>query len=275
VRLPVVTCESVSPPIHQTRMNHLRITYIGGPTMLLELDGTRILTDPTFDPEGGDYPSGPVTLHKLSPPAIQMKDLPPIDYVLLSHDHHFDNLDRAGRQSLASAKLVLTTAEGAQRLGGNSFGMNPWESQDLHAPNRRLRVIATPARHGPAGLERGAVIGFVVQFGNASDHTVYISGDTVWYEGVAEVARRFPANTAILHIGAARVPEVGPFHLTMTSEEAVQAAKAFTDAVVVPAHFEGWAHFSEGKGTILGAFRAAGMESRLFWPRAGEATEVP
>ena len=74
-------------------MNHLRITYIGGPTMLLELDGTRILTDPTFDPEGGDYPSGPVTLHKLSPPAIQMKDLPPIDYVLLSHDHHFDNLD--------------------------------------------------------------------------------------------------------------------------------------------------------------------------------------
>ena len=265
-----------SPRIHQTRMNHFRVTYIGGPTMLLELDETRILTDPTFDPGGGDYPSGPVTLHKLSAPAIQLKDLPPIDYVLLSHDHHFDNLDREGRQSLKSAKLVLTTAEGAQRLGGNSFGMKPWESHDLQvAPNRRLRVIATPARHGPAGLERGAVIGFVVQFGNSSDQSVYISGDTVWYEAVAEVARRFPAKTAILHIGAAQVPEVGPFHLTMTSEEAVEAAKAFADAVVVPTHFEGWAHFSEGKDAILRAFRAAGMESRLFWPKAGEPTEVP
>jgi L-ascorbate metabolism protein UlaG (beta-lactamase superfamily) len=61
----------------------------------------------------------------------------------------------------------------------------------------------------------------------------------------------------------------------MTSEEAVEAAKAFTDAVIVPTHFEGWAHFSEGKDAILRAFRAAGMESRLLWPKAGEATEVP
>jgi L-ascorbate metabolism protein UlaG (beta-lactamase superfamily) len=257
-------------------MNSLRITYIGGPTMLLEFDGTRVLTDPTFDLGGGDYPAGPVTLHKLSPPAISLKELPSIDYVLLSHDHHSDNLDHAGRQSLALAKLVLTTAEGAQRLGGNSFGINPWESRDLQiAGNRMLRVVATPARHGPAGLERGAVIGFVVQFGDSADQSVYISGDTVWYEGVAEVARRFPAKTVILHIGAARVREVGPFHLTMTSEEAVEAAKAFPDATIVPTHFEGWAHFSEGKDSILHAFRGAGLESRLLWPRAGEATEAP
>jgi len=257
-------------------MKPLRITYVGGPTMLLDFDGTRILTDPTFDPGGGDYPSGPVTLHKLAPPAIQLKDLPPIDYVLLSHDHHFDNLDHAGRQSLSSAKFVLTTAEGAQRLGGNSFGMIPWQSRDLPiSGNRILRVIATPARHGPAGLERGAVVGFVLQFGESADQSVYISGDTVWYEGVAEVAQRFPARTVILHIGAARVPEVGPFHLTMTSEEAVEAAKAFPEAVIVPTHFEGWAHFSEGKNDILRAFRDTGMERRLFWPRAGEAIEVP
>jgi hypothetical protein len=61
----------------------------------------------------------------------------------------------------------------------------------------------------------------------------------------------------------------------MTSEEAVEAAKAFPDATIVPTHFEGWAHFSEGKDNVLRAFRAAGLENRLLWPRAGEATEVP
>lgn len=119
------------------------------------------------------------------------------------------------------------------------------------------------------------MIGFVLHFLDSPQESVYISGDTVWYEGVTEIARRFPITTAILHIGAARVPEVGPFHLTMTSEEAVQAAKAFANALIVPTHFEGWAHFSEGKEDILRAFRGAGMEERLFWPKAGQSVEIP
>jgi L-ascorbate metabolism protein UlaG (beta-lactamase superfamily) len=256
-------------------MSTLRITYIGGPTMLLDFDGVRILTDPTFDPAPNDYPSGPVTLHKIAPPAIQLEELGPFDYVLLSHDHHSDNLDRTGRESLQRAKFVLTTTEGAQRLGGNSVGLATWQTHDLQTEkNRTLRVVATPARHGPAGMDRGAVVGFVVFFTDLPQESVYISGDTVWYEGVAETSRRFPVQTAILHIGAAKVPEVGPFHLTLTSEEAVQAAKAFSDAVIVPTHFEGWTHFSEGKEDILRAFRSAGLEQRLLWPKPGQAIEV-
>jgi L-ascorbate metabolism protein UlaG (beta-lactamase superfamily) len=251
-------------------MNHLHITYIGGPTMLLDFGGTRILTDPTFDPAGSEYASGPAALRKLSPPSFQPEQLPSFDYVLLTHDHHFDNLDRAGRQSLQRARLFFTTPEGAQRLVGNTIGMSPWDNHDLQIADRILRIVATPACHGPAGRERGAVIGFVVFFTDSPEQSLYVSGDTVWHEGVAEVARCFPVQTAVLHIGAARVPEVGPFHLTMTSEEAVQAAKAFSQAIIVPTHFEGWAHFSEGKEDILRAFRAAGMEQRLCWPKAGE-----
>jgi L-ascorbate metabolism protein UlaG (beta-lactamase superfamily) len=265
-------------PLHsiQKTMSTFRITYIGGPTMLLDFDGIRILTDPTFDPAPGDYPSGPVTLRKLGSPAIPLEELGSLDYVLLSHDHHSDNLDRAGRESLSRAKAVLTTSEGAQRLGGNSVGLIPWQAHDIETGTKRtLRVVATPGRHGPAGMDRGAVIGFVAFFTDSPEKSVYVSGDTVWYEGVAETARRFPVQTAILHIGAARVPEVGPFHLTLTSEEAVQAAMAFHDAVIVPTHFEGWAHFSEGKEDILSAFRSAGIEHRLFWPRAGHTVEVP
>lgn len=257
-------------------MSALRITYIGGPTMLLDFDGIRILTDPTFDTAPNDYPSGSVTLHKVSSPAIRAEELGAFDYVLLSHDHHSDNLDHAGRRALQRAKAVLTTEEGASRLGGNSEGLKPWQTHDFTVgANRTLRVVATPARHGPEGMDRGAVIGFVFFFTDSPEQSVYISGDTVWYKGVAEIAQRFSVQTAILHIGAARVPEVGPFHLTLTSEEAVEAAKAFKGAVIVPTHFEGWAHFSEGKEDILRTFRTAGIEHRLFWPRAGLTVEVP
>jgi len=253
----------------------LTITYVGGPTALLEFSGLRLLTDPTFDPAGGEYKTGPVTLRKLAGPALSLEALGSFDYVLLSHDHHFDNLDHAGRAALARAKAVLTTEEGAQRLGANSRGLKPWQSADLPAPQgQAVRVVATPARHGPAGLERGPVTGFALFPVDAPQRAIYISGDTVWYEGVAEVAQRLAIRVAMLNLGAARVPEVGPFHLTMTASEAVQTAGAFPNATIVPLHFEGWAHFSEGRDDIARAFAAAGLTPRLCWPKPGEAIRI-
>jgi L-ascorbate metabolism protein UlaG (beta-lactamase superfamily) len=260
----------------QSRMDtpQLHITYIGGPTALLEFGGVRLLTDPTFDPAGSTYPSGPATLRKLSDPALRAEDVGKFDYALLSHDHHFDNLDRRGRSVLANAKAVLTTAEGAKRLGGNSVGLSDWQSTDLQTERGVLRVVATPGRHGPEGLHRGAVAGFVFFFADLPDAALYFSGDTVWYEGVAEVARRFPARVVLLNLGAARVPEVGPFHLTMTAAEGVLAARAFGEALIVPLHFEGWAHFSEGRADIAREFADAGMSSRLLWLDGGQPRRI-
>ena len=252
----------------------LTITHIGGPTALLEFGQVRLLTDPTFDPAGSEYRSGPATLRKLSEPALSPQTVGPFDYVLLSHDHHSDNLDRAGRSLLSNAKTVFTTEEGAGRLGGNSMGLKPWQSIDLPAQGRVLRIVATPARHGPEGHDRGPVIGFVLFFADAPEQVVYFSGDTVWYEGVVEVAHRFPVRAAILNLGAARVPEVGAFHLTMTADEAVEAARTFTAAALVPLHFEGWAHFSEGRQQIDQAFSAAGLAQRLHWPVPGKPIQI-
>lgn len=252
----------------------LEITYVGGPTALLEFGGVRLLTDPTFDPAGGEYPSGAAVLRKLSGPAMSAEQLGRIDCVLLSHDHHFDNLDRAGRGMLANAGQVLTTKEGAARLAGNSRGLKPWESVDLEcAQGRLLRVIATPARHGPARMDRGPVIGFVLFFAEQPEHAVS-PADTVWYEGVSEVAERYRVRAAVLNLGAARVAEVGPFHLTMTAAEAAQAARVFGDAAIVPLHYEGWAHFSEGREVIARTFAEAGLSDRLRWLEPGRAVEI-
>jgi L-ascorbate metabolism protein UlaG (beta-lactamase superfamily) len=110
----------------------IRLTHIGGPTVLIEAVGWRILTDPTFDPPGQTYKFGWGTKStKLSGPALAPDDLGPIDAVLLSHDHHADNLDDAGRALVATAPTVITTTVGARRLGPPARGLDPWEATTL------------------------------------------------------------------------------------------------------------------------------------------------
>jgi L-ascorbate metabolism protein UlaG (beta-lactamase superfamily) len=118
------------------------------------------------------------------------------------------------------------------------------------------------------------VVGFVLYFVDSPNRCIYFSGDTVWYEGLAEIATRFQIEVAILNLGAACVAEVGPFHLTMTSVEAINAARLFSRATVIPLHFEGWAHFSEGQREICQTFAAAGLSDRLLWPESGLATQI-
>ena len=251
------------------------LTYSGGPTALIEFGGLRLLTDPTLDPAGGEYQTGPVVLRKIAGPAVEALSLDRIDAVLLSHDHHADNLDNAGRALLRRVARVLTTAAGAERLGSNAVGLGHWESADLTAPDgRRLRITATPARHGLEGGDRGPVIGFVLAFEDEPGNAVYVSGDTVWYQGVEEVARRFAIRTAILFMGAARVAAVGPDALTMTAADGIAVAHAFPHAAIVPLHFEGWEHFSESRADIARAFDAAGLGPRLHWPVPGQRIHV-
>src|SRR6202007_396840 len=85
----------------------LSITLIGGPTALIEIDGFRLLTDPTFDAPGS-YQLPHVKLEKLEGPAMTAEAVGEIDAVLLSHDQHSDNLDHSGKEFLAKAKRVLT-----------------------------------------------------------------------------------------------------------------------------------------------------------------------
>jgi L-ascorbate metabolism protein UlaG (beta-lactamase superfamily) len=242
-------------------MTPLQITLIGGPTALIEVDGFRLLTDPTFDGPG-EYRLPDVTLTKTSSPAVAADDVGSVDAVLLSHDQHMDNLDHAGRAFLTRAARVLTTIAGAKRLGANAEGLAPWDVKRLASSSgRELQITAAPARHGPAGIEplSGDVIGFVLTL--ADRRPIYITGDTVWYDGLAEVAHRFDAGVVLLFAGAAE-PR-GPFDLTMDTNDAIEAAHAFPNALIVPVHCDGWAHFTQNRDDLEKTFDALGVESRL------------
>ncbi|MGA8900229.1 MBL fold metallo-hydrolase [Bradyrhizobium sp.] len=252
-------------------MSTLTMTLIGGPTALIEIDGFRLLTDPTFDaPRAYQLPH--VKLEKLSGPAIAEDAIGEIDAVLLSHDQHADNLDESGKHFLPRAKRVLTTVIGAKRLGGHAEGLAPWASTELSKNGRSLTVTATPARHGPAGIEplAGDVIGFVLT--SKDSRPIYISGDTVWYDGVAEVAKRFMAGVVLPFAGAAQTR--GPFHLTMDTNDTIETARAFPDAVIVPLHTDGWAHFKQNASDLRASFDALGFGSRLKLLEPGVKTVI-
>jgi L-ascorbate metabolism protein UlaG (beta-lactamase superfamily) len=238
------------------------LTLIGGPTVLIEVGGWRLLTDPTFDPPGL-YQAEPIRFEKTEGPALEPDALAPIDAVLLSHDQHLDNLDHAGRDLLPRADTVLTTHAGADRLGGDARGLAPFETRRLETAGKdALYVTGTPARHGPVGIEplSGDVTGFLLGRDRPGD-LLYVTGDTVWYDGVAEIARRFAPRLVIAFAGSAETR--GRFHMTMDTNDVLETAAAFPNATIVAAHTDGWFHFKESGADLAAGFAVLGRAERL------------
>lgn len=248
----------------------IKVQLIGGPTTLIEIGGLRLVTDPTFDPPGS-YNLGGRTLIKRTGPAVSPYEIGPVDAVLLSHDQHVDNLDRLGRQWITSIPVVLTTSAGSTRVPGTTALPN-WTHVVLQSPDgKALRITGVPAQHGPDNTEHvvGEVTGFVLE----GDHlpTVYVSGDNASTRVVESIAKRFPSiDIAILFCGAARSPLLGEHNLTLGSEEAATAAKIIGARVVIPVHFEGWAHFTEGAESVRNAFEAQNLQHYLHLIAPGE-----
>ncbi|GAA2411287.1 MBL fold metallo-hydrolase [Mycolicibacterium llatzerense] len=249
------------------------VRVLSGPTTLIEYGGLRLLADPTFDPPSeypvpgfGEY----YALIKTEPTPVTVDDLGYIDAVLLSHDEHPDNLDVAGRALLPTVAAVFTTISGAGRLGGNARGLEFWEAAKVTRPDGgTITITGVPARHGPIGSSdvNGDVVGFML---TADDlPSVYVSGDNVGLEHVEQIAERFaPVDIAILFLGAARhAPILDNALVSMTSAQGAEAAKILGARRAVAAHFDGWAHFKEGRIEIEQAFSAAGLADRLDFAR--------
>jgi len=258
----------------------VRLTHIGGPTALIEVGGWRLLTDPTFDPPGRRYGFGwGAASHKIAGPTVRLSKLGRIDAVLLSHDHHGDNLDDAGRAMLPSAGVVLTTVPGAKRLGGNALGLAPWGATRLEKPNRpTIEVTATPCRHGPpmSRLITGDVVGFALSWDGQQDGVLWVTGDTVMYDGLRQVADRLKVDTALLHLGGVRFPVTGPVRYSMTGRGAVELCRLLRPRTAIPVHYEGWSHFRQGRDAVDGQFAEApgGIGQNLRWVPLGVPVAV-
>jgi L-ascorbate metabolism protein UlaG (beta-lactamase superfamily) len=235
-------------------MNDIALTYVGGPTALLEYGGLRILTDPTFDEPQTYEPHHGVTHTKTHGPALTPDGLGTVDLALVSHHHHGDNLDVRGAELLRKLPLTLSTTKAEEDLGGTVEGLEPWNSRQVG----QVTVTAVPALHGPPGSEgRGPVNGFVLQAPDAP--SVYISGDNASLLYVETIAKRFgKIDISLLFAGAARLPIVDG-DLTLNSADAARAAAILASDTVVGLHTEDWAHLSETRDDFRAAFAGKGV----------------
>lgn len=276
--------------------------------MLIEVEGRRLVTDPALDPPGTQYDFGPwytprswFASEKTYATPLDAAAIGEVDGVLLSHDHHADNLDYAGRRFLASpaAGRVITTEPAARRLAcpakpgadgrtrpGEGLGLAgrttglPWgSSTELGG----MRVTATPARHGPVGTPRiHEVIGFVVEPASAREPVVWVTGDTVMFPALEAAARDLRARSRkidvlVVHCGAVcfpKLPLLGKRRFTFDVGEVVDLVRKVEPRVVVPVHREGWAHFREPREVLREGLDKDGVAEKVTWLELGQSTTV-
>ncbi len=219
----------------------LRITWLGHSTALLEIDGKLVLTDPVFGPRASPVSwMGPKRFH---PAPIEPERLPPLDMILVSHDH-YDHLDYPTIARLAHRQTTWVTSLG---VGAHleSWGVPPenivelgwWEEADIGG----LQVVATPSRHfAGRGPGSDAATHWASWALRGPVHSVWFSGDTgPWDEGFAEIGERFGSfDLAMVEIGAWH-PAWGSIHLG--PENALRVHQQVRAKTLMPVH---WGTFS-------------------------------
>ena len=262
----------------------MELTRIGGPTVLVELDGWRILVDPTFDAPGRRYSFGwGTSSRKTLGPALPAAALGRVDLVLVSHDHHADNLDDAGRALLPSAGAVVTTASGARRLAlPHAHGLRTGDTVVLAPPSGSvaptLEVTATPCRHGPPLSYPivGDVIGFAIRRAGEAQVALWVSGDTVLYPVLRRFARELDVDVAIINVGGVQFGLTGPVRYTLDGTDAVTLIGLAEPRVAALAHYDGWSHFRDGEHGLRRALEAAPatVRDRALWLTDGVPVEA-
>ncbi|ELZ49655.1 beta-lactamase [Halorubrum coriense DSM 10284] len=212
----------------------LDVTLVRNATVLATVDETTFLVDPLFAAEGALPPIDDTPNDRRNP-------LVPMPDVDLSHDavvvthRHPDHFDDAARERLdADVPLFCQPAEADAFVEDGFTDVRPVEDE---ASFEGVALHRTPGRHGHGELaERmGPVSGFVFE----GDETLYLAGDTVWYEPVAETLEEFDPDAVVLNGGAARFNEGEP--ITMGIED-VAAVRGATDAAVAAVHMEAINH---------------------------------
>ncbi|WP_336518361.1 MBL fold metallo-hydrolase [Pollutibacter soli] len=228
----------------------IHITHIDTACVLLEINNFRILTDPTLDDAGGWYYHGSGSFSKkTTSPAVPVSELKDIDLILLSHHQHKDNFDHKGKAFTKNVSKVISTKAAAKLIPGIT-GLDNWESLSIHSSKLPgLKITATPAQHHPWWIPEfvtGKVIGFLIEFEDDYKQCIYISGDTVYFKGIEEVAKRFTVDIGIFHVGSVQFRYLTGFgQYTMNSSDLLKSVQVIQPGTIIPIHHKGWSHFKE------------------------------
>lgn len=269
--------ESPLPVWAKRASTELRMTWLGHSTVLIEIDGVRVLTDPVFGERVAPVTfAGPKRFHQTP---VSLSQLPPLDAVLLSHDH-YDHLCAQSMKQIAKLGVPVITSLGVgARL--EAMGVDPkriveldwWEDYTL--PGGALRFTATPAQHfsGRSLTDRNRTLWSSWVMTSAS-HRVFFSGDTGLTEDFREIGRLYgPFDVVMVEIGAWH-PSWGTIHLG--PENALRAFEMLRGKALFPVH---WSTFDlalhawdEPAETLVHLAQQGGQ--RILTPRLGRPFEL-
>lgn len=253
------------------------VFFVGTATVIIRYAGFTILTDPNFLHKGEHADLGyGLQAERVTNPAIEFDELPPIDFVLLSH-YHGDHFDQIVEERLDPKTPIISTPEATEALRKKKFdytiALEKWEMLSVTKGGAALRITALPARHGPPVVNRALpeTMGSLLEFLDPQEkplYRIYISGDTLVFDDIRQIPERFPEiDLALLHLGGTRIAGV---LLTMDGEQGVEMLRIVKPDTAIPIHYDDYTVFESPLDDFVARVKAAGLEQKVRYLKHGD-----
>jgi L-ascorbate metabolism protein UlaG (beta-lactamase superfamily) len=254
------------------------IFFIGNATVLIKVAGFTILTDPTFIHMHQKVHLGyGLKTTRLTNPAMEITDLPPLDLIVLSH-FHGDHFDQVAIKGLDKSLPIVTTPHAADELKYHGFTniqrLETWEDISYVKGNVRLTITSTPGRHGPLPVSiflpqvMGSILNFSTKENNSLIFRMYITGDTRFFRDIHEIPKRYPGiDLALLHLGGTTILGI---LVTMDSKEGVKMFNVIDAKKAIPIHYNDYDVFKSPIEDFLKEIDAKGLRERITHLKHGE-----
>jgi L-ascorbate metabolism protein UlaG (beta-lactamase superfamily) len=270
------------------------IFFIGNATVLIKYAGFTILTDPTFIHMHEKVPLGyGLDTTRLTNPAMEINQLPPLDLVLLSH-FHGDHFDQVTIRELDKSLPIVTNSHAVDELSIRGFTntkkLETWENttftkKDNNNNYVELQITATPGRHGPfpVAMFLPKVMGSILDFKRKGDRNdsnsttssnsnqlfrIYITGDTTVFDDIKEIPKRYPnIDLVLLHLGGTTIMGI---MLTMDAKEGLEMFNIVNPKKAIPIHYNDYDVFKSPIEDFQTKVKEAGIEDRVFYLNHGE-----
>jgi L-ascorbate metabolism protein UlaG (beta-lactamase superfamily) len=271
------TLELSLPSSSQPDFQRGSIFFVGTATVILRYAGFTILTDPNFLHAGDHVHLGyGLSAKRLTNPAMEIEELPPLDFCVLSH-YHGDHFDHVVEERLQKDLPIITTREAAEKIAEKGFTaaipLETWESVTVNKNDVRVSVTSMPGKHGPAiaDLLLPSVMGSMLEFGSSNGArmlSLYISGDTLVFDQLREIPNRYPTiDLGLFHLGGTRIMGI---LLTMDAEQGVEAVRIINPREAIPIHYNDYEVFKSPLEDFKKAIEEAGLSDRITYLSHGE-----
>jgi L-ascorbate metabolism protein UlaG (beta-lactamase superfamily) len=268
------------PPVSEAEKAAGSIFVVGTATVIIRYAGFAILTDPNFLHAGDHAHLGyGLTSERLTEPAMDIDQLPHIDFCILSH-YHGDHFDQIVEEKLRKDLPIITTEHAAAELRSKGFtapiALDTWDSVTVEDGNTRVRITSMPGQHGPGIVDFALppVMGSMLDFETDAGQQLlrmYISGDTLIHDDLNEIPKRFPGvDLALLHLGGTRVLGV---LVTMDDEQGVEMIRIVQPEMAIPIHYNDYDVFKSPLDDFKAAVAKAGLTERVTYLSHGDSYE--